>query len=104
MAYWGVRDLLVRNTRLLFPIRYPYAHLRLGFGLRPMSYLWGLDRGVPIHRHYLEQFLREFSSDIRGHSLEFQEDSYTSRFGADQDNQEGHPTQRVRQSECDNSG
>ena len=48
-----------------------------------MSYLWGLDRGVPILRHYLEQFLREFSSDIRGHILEFQEDSYTSRFGAD---------------------
>ena len=82
MAYWGVRDLLVRNTRLLFPIKYPYAHLRLGFGLLPMSYLWGLDRGVPIHRHYVEQFLREFSSDIRGHSLEFQDDSYTSRFGA----------------------
>ena len=82
MAYWGVRNLLVRNTRLLFPIRYPYAKLRLGFGLSPMSYLWGLDRGVPIHRYYLDQFLREFSSDIRGHSLEFQDDSYTSRFGA----------------------
>ena len=48
-----------------------------------MSYLWGLDRGVPIHRHYVEEFLQEFSSDIRGHSLEFQEDSYMSRFGGD---------------------
>jgi SAM-dependent methyltransferase len=46
-----------------------------------MSYLWGLDRGVPIHRHYVEQFLQEFSRDIRGHCLEFQEDSYMSRFG-----------------------
>lgn len=83
MLYWGVRDLLVKNTRLLFFIRYPYAHLRIGIGLRPMSYLWGVDRGVPIHRHYVEQFLQEFSYDIRGHGLEFQEDSYTSRFGAD---------------------
>ena len=56
-----------------------------------MSYLWGFDRGVPIHRHYVEQFLREFASDIRGHSLEFQDDSYTSRFGAGQDNQERYP-------------
>jgi SAM-dependent methyltransferase len=83
LAYWAVRDSLVRNTRLLFPIRYPYSRLRLTFGLRPMSYLWGLDRGVPIHRHYVEEFLQEFSSDIRGHSLEFQEDSYMSRFGGD---------------------
>src|SRR5262249_37051983 len=52
MAYWGVRNILVRNSRLLFPIRYPYSRLRLALGLRPMSYLWGLDRGIPIHRHY----------------------------------------------------
>jgi SAM-dependent methyltransferase len=82
MVYWGVRDLLVKKARFLFFIRYPYAHLRIGFGLRPISYLWGLDRGVPIHRYYVEQFLQEFSADIRGHSLEFQDDSYTSRFGA----------------------
>jgi len=82
MAYWSVRDVLVRNTRVLFPIRCLYSRLRLAVGLKPMSYLWGLDRGVPIHRYYLEQFLREFSADIRGHCLEFQEDSYTSRLGA----------------------
>lgn len=78
LAYWGLRDLLVRNTRLLFPIRYPYGRLRLAFGLKPLSYLWGLDRGIPVHRYYLKQFLQEFSSDIRGHCLEFQEASYTS--------------------------
>ena len=53
----------------------------LGFGVKPRSYLWGFDRGLPIHRYYVEQFLQEFSVDIRGRCLEFQEDSYTSRFG-----------------------
>jgi hypothetical protein len=83
MAWWGLRDLLTRNTRLLFPVRYPTARFRLAFGLEPLSYLWGLDRGVPIHRYYLNQFLQEFSADIRGHCLEFQEDSYTSQIGGE---------------------
>lgn len=59
----------------------PRARLRFSTGVRPLSYLWGWDRGLPIHRYYLEQFLREFSGDIRGHCLEFQEDSYVTRFG-----------------------
>ena len=50
-------------------------------GLQPLSQLWGLDRGVPIHRYYLAHFLQESASAIRGYCLEFQEDSYTTRFG-----------------------
>ena len=46
-----------------------------------MSYLWGTDRGLPVHRYYLEQFLTEFTSDIRGSCLEFSEPRYASRFG-----------------------
>ncbi len=55
--------------------------IRLGVGVKALSYIWGNDRGVPIHRYYLELFLSEFSNDIRGHCLEFQQDQYTSRFG-----------------------
>jgi SAM-dependent methyltransferase len=51
------------------------------FGLEPLSQSWGFDRGLPIHRYYVERFLREVAGDIRGHCLEFQEDSYTTRFG-----------------------
>ena len=51
----------------------------LGVGVQPLSYLWGSDRGLSIARYYLDQFLPEFSSDIRGHCLEFQEDLYTTR-------------------------
>jgi SAM-dependent methyltransferase/glycosyltransferase involved in cell wall biosynthesis len=56
------------------------ARLRLAIGVEPLSYLWGSDRGLPIHRYYLEQFLQEFASDIRGHCLEFQNPGYTPHF------------------------
>jgi SAM-dependent methyltransferase len=57
------------------------ARVRLGVGLKPLSESWGFDRGFPVHRYYLEQFLQEFSSDIQGHCMEFQGDAYTTRFG-----------------------
>jgi len=34
-----------------------------------------------VHRYYLEEFLREFTSDIRGSCLEFHEPKYAPRFG-----------------------
>jgi SAM-dependent methyltransferase len=52
-------------------------------GVRPVSPVSGQDRGTPLNRYYLEQFLQEFSADISGYCLEFQEDLYTSRFGGD---------------------
>jgi SAM-dependent methyltransferase len=57
------------------------GRLRMSAGVHPISPTWGFDRGLPIHRYYLEKFLAENSSDIRGHCMEFQEDSYASRFG-----------------------
>jgi SAM-dependent methyltransferase len=57
------------------------AKLRMPLGVEPLSYVWGFDRGLPLHRFYLEQFLSEFGADIRGHCLEFQNDDYTTRFG-----------------------
>jgi SAM-dependent methyltransferase len=50
-------------------------------GIEPLSYLWGSDRGLGVDRYYVEQFVREFATDIRGHCLEFQNPSYTPRFG-----------------------
>ena len=57
----------------------PILRARLGVGLPPLSNGW-FARGQPVHRYYLEQFLAANGSDIHGHCLEFQEDSYTSRF------------------------
>ena len=66
-----------------FLARRVVSRFRLPVGVAPLSVTWGFDRGLPIHRFYLEQFLREVGYDIRGHCMEFQEDNYTSRFGTD---------------------
>jgi SAM-dependent methyltransferase len=53
----------------------------MGLNVEPLSYLWGFDRGIPLCRYYLEQFLQEFKADVRGHCLEFQSGSYVRRLG-----------------------
>lgn len=47
----------------------------------PISRDWGYDRGTPIDRRYIEEFLAAHSSDISGAVLEVQEDDFTRRFG-----------------------
>jgi len=47
----------------------------------PVSEQFGFDRGLPIDRYYLEQWLEEQRGDIRGRVLEVAEDLYTTRFG-----------------------
>ena len=54
--------------------------LRFALGVAPLSERWG-DRGQPLHRAYVDAFLQQHAKDIAGHCLEFQEDTYTSRFG-----------------------
>jgi SAM-dependent methyltransferase len=62
-------------------IRTPQARMRLALGVTPVNAPWVHNRGLPIHRYYLEQFLSEFASDIYGHCLEFQGSYYTMHFG-----------------------
>lgn len=50
---------------------------------KPLSRNWGYDRGKPIDRYYIEDFLARHASDVRGHVLEIQEDDYSRRFGGD---------------------
>jgi hypothetical protein len=47
----------------------------------PLSPVWGFDRGTPVDRYYIEQFLTEQRSNIRGRVLEVKDDAYTRRFG-----------------------
>jgi peptidoglycan/xylan/chitin deacetylase (PgdA/CDA1 family) len=47
----------------------------------PLSRDWGYERGGPVDRHYIEQFLAAHASDIRGDVLEVQEADYATRFG-----------------------
>jgi len=49
--------------------------------LTPLSRQWGFDRGTPIDRHYIEQFLAREAAAIRGRVLEIEDNAYTRRFG-----------------------
>jgi glycosyltransferase involved in cell wall biosynthesis/SAM-dependent methyltransferase len=49
--------------------------------LVPVSADWGWDRGLPIDRYYLEQFLSARAQDVRGRVLEIGDDRYTSKLG-----------------------
>ncbi len=79
------------------PLRY-YINLKLrcdrsippgwvGFGdlrrLTPLGTNFGHDRGKPIDRFYIENFLASNSSDIKGRVLEFANDTYTQTYGKD---------------------
>jgi SAM-dependent methyltransferase len=60
---------------------------RVNFGnlrnLKPISDDWGWDRGQPIDRYYIENFLFSHSDDIKGRVLEIGDSSYTNKYGGD---------------------
>lgn len=68
-----------------FSFRPPVGMVRFGSLRRvtPISRGFGFDRGRPIDRYYIENFLARHRDDIRGHVLEISEDTYTRNFGGD---------------------
>ena len=52
-------------------------HLRTS----PIDKDWGGKRGQIIDRYYIERFLTQHASDVRGHVLEFFDDAYARQFG-----------------------
>lgn len=53
--------------------------------VRPVSRTFGLDRGTPIDRYYIEKFLNENRADITGRVLEVAENYYSRKFGSQVD-------------------
>lgn len=52
--------------------------------LSPISPIFGKDRDlVTIERYYIEQFLAEHATDVRGRTLEMGDPAYTVKFGGD---------------------
>jgi SAM-dependent methyltransferase len=49
--------------------------------LTPIGKDWGFDRGKPVDRYYVEEFLSAHKNDIRGRVLEIGDPNYTLRFG-----------------------
>ena len=49
----------------------------------PIDPNWGFERGTPIDRVYVEEFVGSHAEDIRGRVLEIAAPDYTTRFGQD---------------------
>jgi SAM-dependent methyltransferase len=49
----------------------------------PLSTQSALDRGLPIDRYYIGEFLRERAADVRGDVMEMSRSSYTRTYGGD---------------------
>ena len=73
-----MRRKIIRYTR--WP---PVGLVRFGSlrRLKPISPDWGMERGQPIDRYYIERFLAQHASDIQGRVLEIGDNTYTCQFG-----------------------
>ncbi|HQV73862.1 MAG TPA: hypothetical protein PLE78_00110 [Flavobacteriales bacterium] len=47
----------------------------------PVSRVFGIDRGKPVDRYYIENFLGDSRSEITGHVMEIEDPTYTQQFG-----------------------
>jgi SAM-dependent methyltransferase len=75
----------VGAVRELLPRVLPRRPVSFG-GLRrttPVSRHFGYDRGTPVDRRYIEEFLSRNAADVRGRVLEVGDDTYTRAFGGD---------------------
>jgi hypothetical protein len=66
--------------KLMRRIRKPvyWRNLR---SVHPVSSVFGLERGTPVDRYYIEQFLRRHARFITGNVLEIAESTYSKKFG-----------------------
>ncbi|WP_448266963.1 class I SAM-dependent methyltransferase [Nostoc sp. DSM 114159] len=60
-----------------------WVHLGSLERVNPISRDFGFDRGLPVDRYYIENFLACHANDIQGHVLEIKEPLYTYKFGRD---------------------
>ena len=79
---------LVLGKIVPISIQKKLKHHRVGklrFGdlrrLTPISRKFGFDRGIPIDRFYIENFLNKHAQDVHGRVLEIGDATYTRRFG-----------------------
>lgn len=81
---WVVRQ--IRRYRLQWPRAGSVDFGDLG-RVTPISGIFGLDRGQPVDRYYIDQFLESNATDIRGRCLEMGDARYIRKFGG------GNPSQ-----------
>jgi len=81
----AARNWVVRQQRRFNLHRHRVGSVDFGALRRvtPVSPIFGIDRGFPIERYYIERFLDVHRQDIRGRCLEMGDATYIKKFGDD---------------------
>jgi glycosyltransferase involved in cell wall biosynthesis/peptidoglycan/xylan/chitin deacetylase (PgdA/CDA1 family) len=92
--YWKESILGLENKRRLLQaqiekINSPNQNISTGSEINwgslrrvePISDVWGVDRGKPVDRYYIESFLNHYKNDIGGRVLEVKDPVYTKAYG-----------------------
>lgn len=69
--------------RTFFAGKYRYINLLADMPAMPVSKRFGLERGKPVDRVYIERFLESQSDKIKGCVMEIADSNYTEMFGND---------------------
>lgn len=80
---FSVQDDLMAYLRKLFSRRFEAVRMLAAMPDRPVSKRFGLERGTPIDRVYIERFLKEHSDRIKGTVMEIADSQYTEMLGRD---------------------
>lgn len=73
---------ILRNIRApLMRIIHPMKGYFLFPATSPLSHKYGFDRGTPIDRYYIDQFLNAHRQYIQGVCLEIEDTTYIKRYG-----------------------
>ena len=73
----------IRKTKHRYTLSPPLGSVHFGSldRTQPISDEFGFDRGQPVDRLYIENFLAQQAGDIKGRVLEFGDRAYTRKFG-----------------------
>ena len=74
------------NLQKKYKLQWPRTG-KVDFGdfarVKPISAIFGIDRGLPIDRYYIEQFLVKHSKCIKGRALEMGDAFYINKYGGE---------------------
>lgn len=71
--------MIINKLKKIFKRKVDWLNLR---SVKPISQVYGLDRGTPIDRYYIDNFLSENKKFIKGTVLEIAENKYSKKFGS----------------------
>lgn len=78
-----IKEIAHKLLREKYRTEYPLINAISQMPLKPASRKFGMERGKPIDRYYIEDFLEKNKVFIRGDCMEIAENTYTMQYGGE---------------------